>query len=135
MLFFRSTIIQFPPRARERERVGERRFGRVELDPANDPHARAAMEAYADACEAQMPWLTEALRGARPGRPDALTHCGPTVMRVFGLAQARAAGQTDYSHAAWEHVRTQLGAALAPQQPDADAGQGDPDRRVEKLHL
>jgi len=82
MRFFRSTSIQFPPRTRERERVGERRFGRVELDPANDPHARAALEAYADSCEAEMPWLTEALRGARdeparleparlePTRPD-----------------------------------------------------------------
>lgn len=133
-MFFRSTIIQFPPAAKKRGEVGERDFGRVELNPANDPHARAAMEAYADSCETELPWLTDALRRSRHSRPDSLTQCASTVLRVFALAQARAAAQSDYSHAAWEHVRAQLIAELSPK-PPVDAGSGSPERNVEKLHV
>lgn len=135
MLFFRSTIIQFPPDTKKRGRVSERDFGRVELDIANDRHARAAMEAYADSCETEMPWLTEALRESRHSQPDSLTQCVSTVLRVFGLAQARAAGQSDYSHAAWEHVRAQLIAELVPPPPAANADAGSPERNVARLHV
>jgi len=135
MLFFRSTI-QFPPDTNRRGRVGERDFGRVELDLANDRHARAAMEAYADSCEAEMPWLTEALRGSRHSRPEPVTQCASTVLRVFGLAQASAAARSDYSHAAWEHVRAQLVTELSPQPPAADdADARGPERNVAKLHV
>ncbi|PXW14616.1 hypothetical protein [Paraburkholderia caballeronis] len=133
MLFFRSSIIQFPPDSRERDRVGGAGFERVELDLANDRHARAAMEAYADSCEAEMPWLGEALRESRHGRSDRLTQAAPTVLRVFRLAQARAAQQSDYSHAAWEHVRAQLAAVLAPP-PVGDAASTDPEKHVARLH-
>lgn len=34
----------------------------VLLDPANDPHARAAMTAYAESCQASDPGLASALR-------------------------------------------------------------------------
>lgn len=120
-MFFRFRTLRLPPDSRV-DGSG-RGFGRVELDPARDRHARAAMEAYADACEADMPWLAEALRQAPHGRPDRLSHCSATVLRVFVLAQTRAAAQPDYAHAAWEHVRTHLTALLAglPQVQQDDA--------------
>lgn len=135
MSFFRSTLIQFPPDTKKRSRFSEPGFGRVELDLTSDRHARAAMEAYADSCETELPWLAEALRGSRHSQPDPLTQCAPTVLRVFGLAQARAAGQSDYSHAAWEHVRAQLIAELAPRVPAPAAETGSPERNVAKLHV
>ena len=88
-----------------------RRSARIELDPGNDRHARAAAEAYADSCAADMPWLAEWLRDC--GRTEAgLTNCASTVRRVFGLAQQWAAHEPDYAHAAWEHVKAGLDAAL-----------------------
>ncbi|WP_322013722.1 hypothetical protein [Paraburkholderia sp. J12] len=122
-MFFRFGTLRLPPDSRVEG--GRRGLGRVELDPARDRHARAAMEAYADSCEPDMPWLAEALREAPTARPDRLTHCSSTVLRVFVIAQARAAAQPDYAHAAWEHVRVQLTALLAgiaPPQTDMEAG-------------
>src|SRR5471030_1396527 len=34
----------------------------VTLDLASDSHARAAIEAYADSCAAELPWLADILR-------------------------------------------------------------------------
>lgn len=112
-MFFRSGSMRFPPGSRVNGSGRSRDLDRIELDLARDRHARAAMEAYADSCEAELPWLTEALRRSRFGRSDKLTQCSPTVLRTFVLAQARAAAQPDYAHAAWEHVRVQLAALLA----------------------
>jgi hypothetical protein len=59
-----------------------------------------------------MPWLAEWLRDSAAGSSVGLTHCASTVRRVFGLAQEWAAREPDYAHAAWEHVRLHLEAAL-----------------------
>ncbi|HKT95776.1 MAG TPA: hypothetical protein VJS30_04475 [Paraburkholderia sp.] len=111
-MFFRSGSMRFPPGSRVNGSGRSRDLDRIELDLARDRHARAAMEAYADSCESELPWLSEALRQSRFGRADKLTQCSSTVLRVFVLAQARAAVQPDYAHAAWEHVRVQLAALL-----------------------
>jgi hypothetical protein len=113
VMFFRSGSIRFPPDSRVSGSGRNRDLDRVELDLARDRHARAAMEAYADSCEAELPWLTEVLRQSRFGRSEKLTQCSSTVLRAFVLAQSRAAVQADYAHAAWEHVRVQLVAVLA----------------------
>lgn len=112
-MFFRSGSIRFPPGSRLSGSGRSRDLDRIELDLARDRHARAAMEAYADSCEAELPWLSEVLRQSRFGRPEKLTYCSSTVLRAFVLAQSRAAAQADYAHAAWEHVRVQLAAVLA----------------------
>lgn len=112
-MFFRSGSMRFPPGSRVNGSGRSRDLDRIELDLARDRHARAAMEAYADSCEAELPWLSEALRQSRFGRSDKLTQCSSTVLRTFVLAQARAAAQSDYAHAAWEHVRGQLAALLS----------------------
>jgi|GEM_PF-1518406 len=111
-MFFRSGSMRFPPGSRVNGSGRSRDLDRIELDLARDRHARAAMEAYADSCEAELPWLSEALRQSRFGRSDKLTLCSSTVLRAFVLAQARAAAQPDYAHAAWEHVRVQLAVLL-----------------------
>jgi hypothetical protein len=112
-MFFRTGSIRFPPGSRLSGASRSRDLERIELDLARDRHARAAMEAYADSCEAELPWLSEVLRQSRFGRPEKLTNCSSTVLRAFVLAQSRAAIQADYAHAAWEHVRVQLAAVLA----------------------
>ncbi|MFX1765044.1 hypothetical protein PWP93_21145 [Paraburkholderia sp. A1RI-2L] len=112
-MFFRSGSMRFPPGSRVNGSGRNRDLDRIELDLARDRHARAAMEAYADSCEVDLPWLSEALRQSRFGRSDKLTQCSSTVLRTFVLAQARAAAQSDYAHAAWEHVRGQLAALLS----------------------
>lgn len=92
-------------------------LSRIELDPQQDRHARAALEAYADSAAAEMPWLAEwldeRLRDAAQDDGSGLTYCGATIERVFDLAQAWAAGQPDYAATAWEHVRGQLQRMLA----------------------
>ncbi|NIF90669.1 hypothetical protein F3J10_20520 [Burkholderia sp. Cy-637] len=127
-MFLRPGTVRIPFASRGKARERARAMQRVELDPARDPHARAALEAYADACAADMPWLAEWLRDTL-GAPQAeLTRCAPTLARVFDLAQAWAAEQPDYARTAWEHVRGQLHAALARQVQDEagdDAGRGD----------
>ncbi|HIC7208410.1 peptidase [Burkholderia stabilis] len=92
-------------------------LSRIELDPQQDRHARAALEAYADSAAAEMPWLAEwldeRLRDAAQDDGSGLTYCGATIERVFDLAQAWAAGQPDYAATAWERVRGQLQRMLA----------------------
>ncbi|WP_180970618.1 hypothetical protein [Burkholderia sp. WAC0059] len=89
-----------------------RPFRRFVLNLKRDRHAWAALEAYADACESDAPGLAHALRAQRREQSDRLTHCAPTVLRVFSLAQTAAADQSDYAHSAWEHVRRHLIAVL-----------------------
>ncbi|MPV71425.1 peptidase [Burkholderia sp. BE17] len=97
------------------ERASE--LSRIELDPQQDRHARAALEAYADSAAAEMPWLAEwldeRLRDAAQDDGSGLTYCSATIERVFDLAQAWAAGQPDYAANAWERVRGQLQRMLA----------------------
>ncbi|KVL53694.1 hypothetical protein [Burkholderia territorii] len=106
-------------------------LSRIELDPQQDRHARAALEAYADSAAAEMPWLAESLderlRGAAQDEGAGLTYCGATIERVFDLAQAWAASQPDYAAPAWERVRGQLARMLGqgqpmPRRPQALAG-------------
>ncbi|WP_042296078.1 hypothetical protein [Paraburkholderia bannensis] len=125
-MFFRSGSIRFPPGSRVSDTSRSHNLDRIELDLVRDRHARAAMEAYADSCEAELPWLSEVLRQSRFGRSEKLTQCSSTVLRAFVLAQSRAAVQADYAHAAWEHVRVQLVAVLAglPQAGAQGAGTG-----------
>jgi hypothetical protein len=111
-MFFRPRTTRIPFDASAPGRGAKRRLQRIEMDVADDAHARAAIEAYADSCAADMPWLAEWLReAAGPGARE-LGHCGATVRRVFGLAQRWAAARPDYAHGAWEHVRGHLEAAL-----------------------
>ncbi|WP_246089216.1 peptidase [Paraburkholderia guartelaensis] len=105
--------MRFPPGSRVDGPDGGREFDRIELDLARDRHARAAMEAYADSCAAELPWLSEALHLSRFVAAERLTQCSSTVLRVFVMAQSRAAAQPDYAHAAWEHVRSHLTALLS----------------------
>ncbi|MBY4770526.1 peptidase [Burkholderia ambifaria] len=109
---FRQGTIRSPSAA---ERIAPARAAgssRIELDPQQDRHARAALEAYADSAAAEMPWLAESLderlRDAAHGDGAGLTYCGATVKRVFDLAHAWAASQPDYAAPAWERVRGQL---------------------------
>ncbi|AOJ10486.1 hypothetical protein WS62_02865 [Burkholderia sp. ABCPW 14] len=127
MLFRSGTIrIPFEPNGKARERM--RPMQRVELDPEHDRHARAALEAYADASAVEMPWLAEWMREALGGPQPDLTRCAATVERVFDLAHAWAADQPDYARAAWEHVRDRLHDALqhAPRAIARDAFETDP---------
>ncbi len=124
-MFFRSGRMRFPPGSRVDGPDSGREFDRIELDLARDRHARAAMEAYADSCAAELPWLSEALNLSRFGAAERLTQCSSTVLRVFMTAQSRAALQPDYAHAAWEHVRSHLTALLA-QSPSAAGEEARP---------
>ena len=133
-MFFRPGTTRIPFKVNEQQRKIGRRLQRIELDPANDRHARAAVEAYADSCALEMPWLAELLRETVAHGSGDLSACPATVRRVFGLAQDWAAAQPDYAHGAWEHVRIHLDAALnrrlKPQnddENDADDG-GDAER-------
>jgi len=98
-------------------------LSRIELDPQQDRHARAALEAYADSAAAEMPWLAESLgerlRDAAQHDGAGLTYCGATVERVFEFAQAWAASQPDYAAPAWERVRGQLQRMLGQPEPSA----------------
>jgi hypothetical protein len=105
---FRSGTIRIPFEAELNAHGRAPGMGCVELDPQQDRHARAALEAYADSAAAEMPWLAEWLREAAPDAESGLTHCAATVERVFDLAHAWAASQPDYAAAAWERVRDQL---------------------------
>lgn len=119
-MLFRPGTTRLPFGASERPRKSNRRLQRVELDPSTDAHARAAIEAYADSCASDMPWLAELLRASAVPEAGALTHCAATTQRVFALAQQWAAQQPDYAHAAWEHVRIHLDAALQVRTPASD---------------
>lgn len=114
---FRSGTIRIPPEAELAADVRAPGLGRIELDPQQDRHDRAALEAYADSVAADMPWLAEWLREVLPDTASSVTRCGPTVERVFDLAHAVAASQPDYAAAAWEKVRVQLLQILHPHTP------------------
>ncbi|SOE94919.1 hypothetical protein SAMN05414139_07765 [Burkholderia sp. D7] len=96
----------------------------VTLDLASDSHARAAIEAYADSCSAELPWLADILRArlerlnrsadraqdqfAGLQEDDAaampLTYCEHTARRLMAFACMCARAREDYSDAAWDHV-------------------------------
>jgi hypothetical protein len=111
-MFFRPRTTRIPFRANEQKRKVGRRLQRVELDLTSDRHARAAIDAYADSCAVEMPWLAELLRESAAHGTGDLSACAATIRRVFGLAQDWAAEQPDYAQSAWEHVRIHLEAAL-----------------------
>jgi hypothetical protein len=123
-MFFRPGTTRIPFRANEQKRKVGRRLQRIELDLTSDRHARAAVEAYADSCAVDMPWLAELLRDSVTHGAEDLSACATTVRRVFGLAQEWAANQPDYAQGAWEHVRIHLEAALnrqlKPQEEDEE---------------
>ncbi|ALS67034.1 hypothetical protein B7H01_03600 [Pandoraea apista] len=79
----------------------------VVLDPAGDPYARVAVEAYAEACAHEQPWLAEALQrqyqlaGGTPSSAAAL-------WRAFHTAQQKAREGDAYDEAAWTHVALHL---------------------------
>jgi hypothetical protein len=79
----------------------------VVLDPSNDPYARVAVEAYAEACAHEQPWLAEALQrqyqltGGTPSSAAAL-------WRAFHAAQRQARESDSYDEAAWTHVALHL---------------------------
>jgi hypothetical protein len=96
----------------------------VTLDLASDSHARAAIEAYADSCAVETPWLADILRarlqtlnrsvdrtqdhfaGLREDEaaPMPLTYCEQTARRLMAFACMCARAREDYSDAAWDHV-------------------------------
>ena len=108
----------------------------VTLDLASDSHARAAIEAYADSCAAELPWLADILRarleklnrsvdrtqdrltglkaGLHTGLQEdesvsmPLTHCEQTARRLIAFACMCARAREDYSDAAWDHVMKSL---------------------------
>lgn len=126
-MFFRPGTTRIPFAADEKKRKAGRPLQRIELDLANDRHARAAIEAYADSCAEEMPWLAELLRESAAHGSTGPSACPQTVRRVFGLAQDWAAAQPDYAHSAWEHVRIHLDAALnrkmdAPKDSESEGG-------------
>jgi hypothetical protein len=97
---------------------------RVTMDLASDAHARAAIEAYADSCATETPWLADKLRarletfnrlaehaadhveGIAQADTTAmpLTHCEQTARRLMAFARMCAGARDDYSAAAWDHV-------------------------------
>ena len=111
-MFFRPRTTRIPFRANEQKRKAGQRLQRIEFDLTSDRHARAAIEAYADSCAVDMPWLAELLRESAGQDTNELSACAATIRRVFGLAQDWAAAQPDYACSAWEHVRIHLEAAL-----------------------
>lgn len=79
----------------------------VALNPSSDPYARVAMQAYVDACAAELPWLAEALQrqyGLASGTPS------PAAMlwRTFHAAQQQARMAEGYDAGAWAHVAMHL---------------------------
>jgi hypothetical protein len=133
-MFFRPRTTRIPFKANERKRKVGQRLQRIEPDLTSDRHARAAIEAYADSCAVDMPWLAELLRQSEAHGTGDLSACAATVRRVFALAQDWAAGQPDYAHSAWEHVRIHLEAALIRQlKPQEDDNNEDGKREAQRL--
>jgi hypothetical protein len=97
---------------------------RITLDLEKDRHARAAIEAYADSCADELPWLADILRkrlvalnrsverngdqfdglNSEHEGPVPLTHCEQTARRLITFARMCANAREDYSAAAWDHV-------------------------------
>lgn len=79
----------------------------VVLDPAGDPYARIAVEAYAEACAHEQPWLAEALQ--RQYQLDGGTPSSAAALwRAFHAAQRQAREGESYDEAAWSHVALHL---------------------------
>jgi hypothetical protein len=104
----------------------------VTLDLTSDSHARAAVEAYADSCAMELPWLADILRARLEklnrsadrtqnrfkgfqavlhagiqedeAAPMPLTYCEQTARRLIAFACMCARAREDYSDAAWDHV-------------------------------
>jgi hypothetical protein len=115
---------------RPQQSAGSLRY--VTLDLVSDSHARAAIEAYADSCAVELPWLADILRarleklnrsadrtqnrfrGFQAGHhaglqedetaPMPLTYCEQTARRLIVFACMCARAREDYSDAAWDHV-------------------------------
>jgi hypothetical protein len=133
-MFFRPRTTRIPFKANEQKRKQGQRLQRIELDLTSDRHARAAIEAYADSCAVDKPWLAELLRESAALGAGDLSACAATMRRVFGLAQDWAAGQPDYARSAWEHVRIYLEAALNRQlKPQEDDEHNDGEHEAQRL--
>ena len=131
-MLFRPRLTRIPFHARDELSSRGRRLQRIELDLSRDRHAQAAIEAYADSCAVEMPWLAGVLREAVGGASDSLTRCSGTVLRAFDLAHAWAAMQPDYAGAAWDHVRIHLDAALA-RRPAGEEDEEDVEEDGERM--
>ncbi len=122
--------IAWKSKIRPQQRVDSLRY--VTLDLTSDSHARAAIEAYADSCAIEFPWLADILRarleklnrsvdrtqnrfkGIQAGldaglqEDDAalmpLIYCEQTARRLIAFACMCARAREDYSDAAWDHV-------------------------------
>jgi hypothetical protein len=124
-MLFRPGLTRIPFREKGEPRKAGRRLQRIELDLVRDRHSRAAIEAYADSCATDMPWLAGVLQEAATGGDNTgFTRCGETVRRVFNLAHAWAVTQPDYAPAAWDHVQIHLDAALSRRQALQDSEEG-----------
>jgi hypothetical protein len=113
-MFFRTKTMSNPSDSGESAALprGTGAAKRIVADLVNDRHGLSALEAYADACEAEMPWLSAQLRSSLALDPARATRCGKTALRVFSLARAWAQTQPDFSGLAWEHVQIGLETAI-----------------------
>lgn len=98
--------IAWKSKIRPQQSTGNLRYLTLDLD--SDPHTRAAIEAYADSCETEMPWLAEILREKLGKMGRSATHCDRTTRRLVEIARGYARTQPDYSDMAWEHVVNNL---------------------------
>lgn len=83
----------------------------MRLDPHGDPYARAAVQAYADACATEQPWLAEALQ-RQYGLAGAQSPNAAALWRAFHTAQRQASEGDGYDASAWSHVAMHLCAAF-----------------------
>ena len=124
-MFFRPRTTRIPFKANERKRKVGQRLQRIEPDLTSDRHARAAIEAYADSCAVDMPWLAELLRQSEAHGTGDLSACAATVRRVFALAQPIVNTQEQWvlRVRAGTNLNT-LGANLARRSDTAGSGDG-----------
>ncbi|APD12599.1 hypothetical protein [Pandoraea sputorum] len=103
----RHALAAMPSSAHSSGHASARARQPVVLDPAGDPYARVAVEAYAEACAQDQPWLAEALQrqyqlaGGTPSSAAA-------IWRTFHEAQQLARDGDNYDEAAWTHVALHL---------------------------
>lgn len=81
--------------------------GRYIINTNEDPCARAAMEAYADNCDATNPLLALGIRAHLQSSGASLT-CIQTALRIVSSAHEIGRSCEDYSAAAWNQVLTTL---------------------------
>jgi hypothetical protein len=77
--------------------------GKYILDTLDDPWAKAAMEAYADACNISNPAQAESIR-LRIGVAFGSFACIETALRIVNAAHSLASMQEGYSKHAWDQV-------------------------------